>query len=77
MRIIVPEFSLIALVFSLIALASPSQAAQQTGARNNDPPMEQKCRDSLGKEPNEGEGRSHMGQLWVQRFDHCMMGMPH
>jgi hypothetical protein len=77
MRIIVRVFLVMPLAFSPIALAPPSQAAQPTEARNNGPAMEQKCRESLGKEPTEGEGRSHMGQFWVQRFDHCMMGMPH
>ena len=65
----------IVLVFSLIALATPSQAAQKTKARDNGASLEQKCHELVGKE-GEGEGRGHIGQFQVQRFSDCMMGMP-
>jgi hypothetical protein len=67
----------IVLVFSLIALATPSQAAQKTQARDNGASLEQKCHELVGKEEREGEGRAHIGQFQVQRFSDCMMGMPH
>jgi hypothetical protein len=67
----------IVLVFSLIALAAPSQAAQKTNAKNNDASIEQKCREMVGKEEREGEGRGHVGHLQAQRFGECMIGMPH
>jgi hypothetical protein len=38
----------IVLVFSLIALATPSQAAQTTRARDNGASLEQKCHDHQG-----------------------------
>ena len=66
----------IVLVFSLIALAAPSQAAQNTKARDNGASLEQKCHELVGKEEREGEGRGHIGHLQVQRFSDCMMGMP-
>jgi hypothetical protein len=60
----------ILLVFSLIALATPSHAAQK-------PSLEKKCHELVGNEEREGEGgRSHVGQLQVQRFSDCMMGAP-
>ena len=65
----------IVLVFSLIALAAPSQAAQRT--RDNGTSLEQRCHELVGKEEREGDGRSHIGQFQVQRFSDCMMGMPH
>jgi hypothetical protein len=62
---------MIALVFSLVVLASPSYAAQKT-------PLEKKCQQLVGGEEREGEGgRSHVGQFQVQRFSDCMMGRPH
>jgi hypothetical protein len=66
----------IVLAFSLIALAAPSQAAQKTHAKPNDASSEQKCREMVGKEQYEGEGRGG-GRLQAQRFGECMMGMPH
>ena len=66
----------IVLVLCLIALAAPAQAAQKTHARHENQSLEQKCRDMVGKEQTEGEGRSHMGQMQVQRFSDCMMGKP-
>ena len=67
----------IVLVFSLIALATPSQAAQKTKARDNGVSLEQKCHELVGKEEREGEGRGHIGQFQVQRFSDCMMGVPY
>jgi hypothetical protein len=62
---------MIALVFSLVVLASPSYAAQKTS-------LEKKCQQLMGGEEREGEGgRSHVGQFQVQRFSDCMMGAPH
>jgi len=64
------EMRMIALVFSLVVLASPSYAAQK-------PSLEKKCQQLMGSEEREGEGgRSHVGQFQVQRFSDCMMGVP-
>jgi hypothetical protein len=64
------EMRIIALVFSLVVLAGPSYAAQKTW-------LEKKCQELVGNEDREGEGgRSHVGQLQVQRFSDCMMGVP-
>jgi hypothetical protein len=39
--------------------------------------MEKKCRAMVGREvPEATDGRSHEGQLNVQRFSDCMMGAP-
>jgi hypothetical protein len=65
----------IVLVFSLIALATPSQAAQRT--KTNGASLEQKCHEMVGPEQYEGEGRSHIGALQAQRFSDCMMGAQH
>lgn len=35
---------------------------------------ERSCRDLVGREQYEGEGRSHEGQMNVHRFSDCMMG---
>ena len=60
----------IVLVLSLIALATPSLAAQN-------PSLQKLCRELVGREePEATDGKSHMGQLNVQRFSDCMMGMP-
>jgi hypothetical protein len=60
----------IALLFSLIVLAAPAHAAQRTL-------LEKKCHEFIGSEEREGEGgRSHVGQMQVQRFSDCMMGVP-
>jgi hypothetical protein len=67
----------IALGVSLIALAAPAEAAQKTQARHNDTTLEQTCRDQVGKEAYDGEGRGGAGRLQAQRFSDCMMGMPH
>ena len=59
----------IALLFSLIVLAAPAHAAQRTL-------LEKKCHELIGSEEREGEGgRSHVGQMQVQRFSDCMMGV--
>jgi len=58
------------LTISLIVVAVPSYAAPK-------PSLEKICHDLVGKEDREGEGgRSHIGQLQVQRFSDCMMGGP-
>ena len=70
------DMKTIVLVLSLIALAAPAQAAQKTQSRHDSQSLEQKCRQMVGKEHYEGEGRSHMGQMQAQRFSDCMIGMP-
>ena len=61
---------MILLTISLMVVAAPSYAAQK-------PSLEKRCQDLVGKEDREGEGgRSHIGQLQVQRFSDCMMGAP-
>ena len=68
----------IALGFSLIALAAPAQAAAPKGqAKHDGATLEQTCRDLVGKEMYDGEGRGGAGRLQAQRFSDCMMGMPH
>jgi hypothetical protein len=66
----------IVLALSLVALATPSLAAPRSQARDHGQSLEQTCREQVGKEQYEGEGRSHMGQFQVQRFSDCMMGTP-
>jgi hypothetical protein len=66
----------VVLMLSLIALASALQGAPRAAARANGSSMEEACREKVGKEEPEGEGRSHIGQLQVQRFSECMMGRP-
>ena len=56
----------IVLLSSLIAFAAPSLAAPQSA--------EQKCREMVGKEASDGEGRAHIGLMQAQRFGECMMG---
>ena len=59
---------MILLTISLIVLAGPSYAAQRQS-------LEQNCRVLVGKEEPEGtDGKSHMGQLNVQRFSDCLLG---
>ena len=70
------DMKMIVLVLSLIALAAPAQAAQNTQSRHDSQSLEQKCRQMVGKEQYEAEGRSHMGQMQAQRFSDCMIGMP-
>jgi hypothetical protein len=65
----------IVLGLSLVALAAPSlQAAPRTQARD-DASQEQRCREMVGKETGEGEGRGHAGHFQAQRFSDCMMGV--
>ena len=65
----------IMLGLSLVALAAPSlQAAPRSQARD-DMPQDQRCRDMVGKETGEGEGRGHAGHFQAQRFSDCMMGV--
>jgi len=64
------------LVFTLIALSAPAQAAPKTGARDGSVAAEY-CRTIVGKEQSDGEGRGGAGRLQAQRFAECMMGMPH
>ena len=67
-----------ALGCALIAVAAPAQAAPPKGqAKHNDATLEQTCRDLVGKEQYDGEGRGGAGRLQAQRFSDCMMGMPH
>jgi hypothetical protein len=64
------EMKTIVLMLSLIALATPSLAAQS-------PSLAKMCRALVGnEEPEATDGRSHVGQLNVQRFSDCMMGAP-
>ena len=61
----------IVVVVSLMALLSPSFAAQ------SHPSLEKLCRQLVGKEePEATDGKSHIGQFQVQRFSDCMMGQP-
>ena len=62
------------LAFSIVALASPAFAAPRN--TNDAAPLEKKCRDTVGKETSEGEGRAHIGHFQAQRFSDCMMGQP-
>jgi hypothetical protein len=64
----------IVLAFSLLALAATAHAAPRNNARDNGAALETKCKEQMGKEQPEGEGRSHIGQFQVQRFSDCMMG---
>jgi hypothetical protein len=64
----------IILAFSLLALAVTAQAAPINNARDNGAALETKCKEQMGKEQPEGEGRSHIGQFQVQCFSDCMMG---
>jgi hypothetical protein len=65
------EMKTVVLALSLIALTTPSFAAQR-------PSLEKICRELAGKEePEATDGKSHMGQLNVQRFSDCLMGRPH
>src|SRR5262245_27654506 len=66
------------LVLCLVALAAPSQAAQKTKPSKAPDDMAtraQMCRAIAGREaPEATDGRSHEGQLNVQRFSDCLMG---
>jgi hypothetical protein len=70
---------MIVLVFSIVALAVPCHAAQKLNTKKTQDAasLAQRCRAIVGKEePEATDGRSHVGQLNVQRFSDCMMGMP-
>jgi hypothetical protein len=68
--------TIVLLVFSFIALATLSQAAPRTNGSDNGATMEQRCRQMVGSEVPEAEGRSHIGQFQVQRFGECMIRGP-
>jgi hypothetical protein len=60
----------IVVALSLVVLATSSYAAQR-------PSLGKVCRELVGKEePEATDGKSHIGQLNVQRFSDCLMGMP-
>jgi hypothetical protein len=62
----------ILLVLSLITLATPSFSAQTR------PSIGKMCRELVGREePEATDGKSHMGQLNVQRYSDCLVGRPH
>ena len=65
------------LALCMVAWAAPSQAAQRTQpkAPNDMAARAQMCRAMVGREmPEATDGRSHEGQLNVQRFSDCLMG---
>jgi len=69
----------VVLLISLIALTASSQtASSQTVPRTRDDgaSVEKQCRDMVGKEATEGEGRSHIGAFQARRFGECLMGRP-
>jgi hypothetical protein len=70
------DMRMIVLVFTLIALAAPSHAAPRTKAADDGASQEKMCRDMVGKEQPEGEGRGGVGRLQAQRHGECMMGTP-
>ena len=64
---------IIVLMFSLVALAASSHAAQRTGTKAQYTASQ--CSKIVGKEVREGTGEnSHVGQLQVQRFSDCLQG---
>jgi hypothetical protein len=69
------------LVLCLVALAAPSQAAQRTKPSKAPDDMAtraQMCRAIVGREvPEATDGRSHEGQLNVQRFSDCWKASRH
>ena len=64
----------IVLVLALFTtLAVPSYAAQ----KHDNASLAKYCRQLVGREePEATDGRSHEGQLNVQRFSDCLMGVP-
>jgi Ni/Co efflux regulator RcnB len=65
------------LVLALVAMVATSHAAQRTNGIQDDA-LTKKCRQTVGnEEPEATDGKSHMGQLNVQRFSNCLMGTPH
>jgi hypothetical protein len=69
---------MIVLLLSLIAFSAQCHAAQKLNTRPHDATsLAQRCRALVGREePEATDGKSHLGQLNVQRFSDCMMGMP-
>ena len=69
---------MIVLLLSIIAFSAQCHAAQKSTQRPADPAsLAQRCRTQVGREePEATDGKSHMGQLNVQRFSDCIMGMP-
>jgi hypothetical protein len=67
----------IVLGLSLVPLAAPSLQAAPRAQLRDDVSQEQRCRDMVGKETGEGEGRGHAGHFQAQRFSDCMMGTQH
>ena len=65
----------IVLGVSLVALAAPSLQAAPRAQSRDDVTQQQRCRDMVGKETGEGEGRGHAGHFQAQRFSDCMMGV--
>ena len=67
---------IITLVFCLTAFALPCHAAQKQPQKQPDlTSLAKKCRQIVGpEEPEATDGRSHVGQLNVQRFSDCLMG---
>lgn len=60
----------------VVSLASASQAAPRNDpGADNGTVVVKHCRDMVGKETTEGEGRAHIGQLQAQRFSECVIGM--
>ena len=65
---------IITLVFSLVAFAF-LHAAQLPQKQPDLTSLAKKCRQIVGpEEPEATDGRSHVGQLNVQRFSDCLMG---
>ena len=60
------------LALCVVTWAAPSQAAQRTKPKA---PDNMATRALVGREvPEATDGRSHEGQLNVQRFNDCLMG---
>jgi hypothetical protein len=73
----ITRMKMLVVLASLMALADPSHAAQKTKATQDTALTAKKCRQIVGREePEATDGKSHMGQLNVQRFSDCMMGTP-
>ena len=69
------KMRMIALVLCVLAFAAPSHAAQTRPTAPDVASIAKQCRAMVGREvPEATDGRSHEGQLNVQRFSDCMMG---
>jgi hypothetical protein len=66
----------ILLAFSIVALANSAFAAPPRNAVADENAAQKRCRDMVGKEATEGEGRAHIGLFQAQRFGDCMAGAP-